>query len=616
MERAAHPELLSSPNPTAREDPEIGDYAIIGDCRTAALVSREGSIDWLCLPDFSDGSVFAGLLDPVNGGSFFIRPRQPFTTSRHYIPETAVLETVFETATGAVRLIDLLPIQGGIAPIGPMREILRVVEGLSGEVDVAVGIDVRPDYGRCRPHLQHRGQLGWCWNWRNEALVLQADLPLAHSAGRVAGTAVIRTGERRFLSLSYTRNDPAVLPLLGRNAEDRLARTIEWWQGWARHCTYRGPHRDMVLRSAITLKLLTYCNSGAIVAAPTTSLPESIGGDRNWDYRYCWLRDAGLTNQALVSLGYSDEARSFLGWMLHATRLTWPELQIVYDLFGRTELEEAELPHLAGYKGSQPVRIGNEAYLQRQLDVYGEVAMSAAAVVGNGHSLDPLEARMLAGFADVVCSRWQEPDSGIWEIRGPQRHYTFSKVMCWTALDRLIKLHERGVIALESSVDRYRRVKQSIEDVIETRGFNQKLGSYTSELDGRHVDAALLLMACIGYKDASNQRMVSTYERVQERLGRNGLLYRYEPAYDGFESEEAAFGICSFWAIDNLAKRGKVAAAERGFEHLLGFANDVGLFAEEIDMSTGAPLGNFPQAFTHVGLINIAVAIEQARQEA
>ena len=615
MEREAHPAILSTKGSSPPADPEIGDYAIIGDCRTAALVSRWGSVDWLCLPDFSDGSVFAGLLDRENGGSFSIRPRQRFVTRRRYIPDTAVLETEFETAAGTVRLLDLLPIQDGVSPMGPMRELLRVVEGTAGEVDLSVGIDVRPDYGRKAADLEKRGLLGWCWIWGNEILALRSDLVLEPAPSGLAGVVTVREGEKRFFSLSYTRNDPAVLPLLGREAEDRLTQTVAWWRDWASRCTYRGPYRDMVLRSAITLKLLAYCNSGAIIAAPTTSLPEAIGGDRNWDYRYCWLRDAGLTNQALVSLGYSDEARSFLGWMLHATRLTWPELQIVYDIFGRTELEEAELHHLSGYQNSRPVRIGNGAYSQRQLDVYGEVAMAAETVVRNGHSLDPLEARMLAGFADVVCRRWQEPDSGIWEIRGPRRHYTFSKVMCWVALDRLIELHDRGAIALRSPVDHYRRVKQSIEEVIENRGFNRELGSYTSELDGNQVDAALLLMACIGYRGGSDPRMVSTYDLIQRRLGRNGLLHRYEPGYDGFDSDEAAFGICSFWSIDNLAKRGDVKAAERAFEHLLSCANDVGLYAEEIDVSTGAPIGNFPQAFTHVGLINIAVAIDEARQE-
>ncbi|MCL4766773.1 MAG: glycoside hydrolase family 15 protein [Hyphomicrobiaceae bacterium] len=618
MHDAAHrtSEPLAAPFADAPAEPEISDYAIIGDCRTAALVSIAGSINWLCLPDFSSPSVFAELIDPGRGGSFLVRPAQVFVAKRRYIPNTPVLETTFETETGSAKLLDFFPVVDGVHPMGPMREVLRIIEGGQGEIELGIGIDVQPDYRRSTPRLRHRGELGWCWTWANQILVLRSDVALAPGESGLTGSVTMRRGERRYLSLSYTRSDPAVLPLLGRSADGRLAQTIAWWQEWAGRCTYRGPHREAVLRSAITLKLLTYCLSSAIVAAPTTSLPESIGGDRNWDYRYCWLRDAGLTNNALVRLGYFDEARGFLGWMLHATRLTWPELRIVYDLVGRTELEEVVLPHLAGYRGSRPVRIGNGAFAQRQLDVYGEVAMAAEAVVGAGCSLDAVEARMLAGFGDVVCNQWQEPDSGIWEIRGPQRQYTFSKVMCWAAMDRLLKLHDRGAISLRSSVDRFRRVRQEIEQVIETRGFNQELESYTSELDGDRVDAALLLMACIGYKDASDPRMVSTFRLIHERLGRNGLIHRYEPGYDGFGSEEAAFGICSFWAVDNLAKRGETAAAERAFEHLLGFANDVGLFAEEIDVSTGAAIGNFPQAFTHVGLINVALAIEKSRQEA
>jgi GH15 family glucan-1,4-alpha-glucosidase len=617
MHDAAHraSELPAAPLADAVE-PEISDYALIGDCRTAALVSNTGSIDWLCLPDFSSPSVFAELIDPGRGGRFVVRPSQPFTAKRRYIPNTAVLETTFETATGTAKLLDFCPIIDGIAPIGPMREIVRIVEGVEGKVEFGIDIHVQPDYGRSTPRQKLRGKLGWCWTWLNEILVLRSDADLGPAQQGLTGSVGITSGERRYFSLSYTRGDPAVLPLLGRDADDRLARTVTWWQKWAQRCTYRGPYRAEVVRSAITLKLLTYSLSGAIVAAPTTSLPESIGGDRNWDYRYCWLRDAGLTNSALVSLGYSDEARSFLGWMLHATRLTWPELRIVYDLVGRTDLEEFALPQLAGYKGSRPVRIGNGAYVQRQLDVYGEVAMAADAAVNGGCNLDELEARMLAGYGDVVCRQWQEPDSGMWEIRGPPRQYTFSKVMCWAAMDRLLKLHDRGVIDLGSDVDHFRRVRQAIEEVIETRGFNQELASYTAELDGDKVDAALLLMACIGYKDAADPRMVSTYQLIHERLARNGLLYRYEAGFDGFDSEEAAFGICSFWAIDNLAKRGEIAAAEGDFRHLLSFGNDVGLFAEEIDVSTGAAIGNFPQAFTHVGLINVAVSIEKARQEA
>lgn len=609
-------DTMAAPLRDAAAEPKISDYAIIGDCRTAALVSKSGSIDWLCLPDFSSPSVLATLIDPGRGGSFLVRPCKPFTATRRYLPNTAVIETTFETATGAAKLLDFFPVSDGISPMGPMREVLRIIEGISGIIELGCAIDVKPNYGRTAPRLQHRGKLGWFWSWRNEVLVLRSDAAMAPAERGLAGSVTLGPGERRYLSLSYTRGDPAVLPLLGRSADQRLACAVAWWQDWAQRCTYHGPYREQVVRSAITLQLLTYCLSGAIVAAPTTSLPESIGGDRNWDYRYCWLRDAGLTNNAMVNIGYSVEARSFLGWMLHATRLTWPELRIVYDLVGRTDLEEFVLPQLAGYRGSRPVRIGNGAYDQRQLDVYGEVAMAADAVVRGGCNIDSVEARMLAGFGEVVCRQWQEPDSGMWEIRGPRRHYTFSKVMCWTAMDRLLKLHDRGAIYLGSSADRFRRVRHAIGEAIETRGFNQELGSYTAEFDSDKVDAALLLMSCIGYNKASDPRMISTYALIHQRLARNGLLYRYEPAYDGFDSEEAAFGICSFWAVDNLAKRGDVAAAERAFEHLLGFANDVGLFAEEIDVATGEAIGNFPQAFTHVGLINGALAIEEARQEA
>ncbi len=608
-------EDLTAVRVDATAEPAISDHAIIGDCRTAALVSITGAIDWLCLPDFSSPTVFADLIDPKRGGSFVVRPSQPFTAGRRYLPDTPVLETTFETATGAAKLLDFCPVLDGLTPMGPMREVLRIVEGVAGEVGLGISIHARPDYGRATPRLQHRGKLGWCWTWANEILVLRSDVPLQLDHRALIGSVTLRPGERRYLSLSYTRSDPAVLPLLGRAADDRLAQTMAWWQAWAQRCTYHGPYREAVIRSAITLQLLTYCLSGAIVAAPTTSLPEAIGGGRNWDYRYCWLRDAGLTNSAMVDLGYFAEARSFLGWMLHATRLTWPELRILYDLFGRTDLQEYVLPHMAGYKGSRPVRIGNGAYNQLQLDVYGEVAIAADAVAEAGCSIDSVEARMLAGFGNMVCRKWQEPDNGMWEIRGGRRQYTFSKVMCWAALDRLLKLHDRGAIALGSSAGRFRGVRQAIADVIETRAFNSRLASYTSELDGDQVDAALLLMPCIGYRDAADPRMVSTYDLIHQRLGRNGLLYRYEPNYDGFRSEEAAFGICSFWAIDNLAKRKDVAAAERAFQHLLGFANDVGLFAEEIDVSTGAALGNFPQAFTHVGLINAAVAIEKSRRE-
>jgi GH15 family glucan-1,4-alpha-glucosidase len=590
----------------------IEHYGIIGDCRTAALVSRAGSIDWLCLPHYSSPSIFAHLLDRQRGGRFSIRPSGAFESGRKYLGRSSVLATEFETNSGAARLIDVIPIVDGLTTLTPMREILRIIEGNSGEVDFEIVLDPRPDYGRTEPRLKHGRRLGWSYVWSNEVLTVRSDIDLDRAGRALHGSVRVRAGERKYLSLSYVQGDLAVLSLLGTNADQRLERTVDWWRSWSDACSYTGPYKEAVLRSALTLKLLSFALSGAIIAAPTTSLPEAIGGERNWDYRYCWLRDAGMTMQAFMGLGFRTEARAFLSWLLHATRLTWPELQVVYDVYGRTRLREDELAHFEGYRGSRPVRIGNGAYSQRQLDIYGEVVFAADAYVAGGGTFEPVECRMLAGFGQVVCKQWREADHGIWEIRGEPKQYTFSKVMCWVALDRLLGLDENGVLSLGSSAERFRREKEAIAEVIERRGFNSNIGSYTSELDGSTVDASLLQMPCVGYKAAEERRISSTYERISRRLGRDGLLYRYERGYDGFGSHEGAFAICSFWAIHNLACQNRLAEAKRLFEHVLSFANDLALFGEEIDPETGAALGNFPQAFTHVGLINAAIAIERA----
>jgi GH15 family glucan-1,4-alpha-glucosidase len=430
----------------------------------------------------------------------------------------------------------------------------------------------------------------------------------------VAGRVQVQAGQTLCCSLGYSKGDIGVIAPLGEQARKRLDWTVRWWTHWSSRCAYDGPYRQAVLRSAITLKLMTFALSGAVVAAPTTSLPEAVGSGRNWDYRYCWLRDAALTMRAFTDLGYRDEAASFLQWLLHATRLTWPKLQVMYDVYGRTELRENELRHLSGYRGSRPVRIGNGAHTQTQLDVYGEVVSAAYQFVKSGGRLQADEAKLLAGFGETACRLWREPDHGIWEIRGAKRHYTFSKVMCWAALDCLVKLHERGVLRVDA--ERFCRERDTIADTIEDRGFNAWLGSYVSELDGDHVDAALLLMGCLGYKDPRDPRMASTFDRIEERLGRGGLLYRYEQGGDSLRGQEGAFGICSFWAVDNLARRGDVQAAKDWFGRVLAFANDLGLFAEQIDLETGAALGNFPQAFTHVGLINAAMALAEAEKGA
>ena len=610
-------QLVEEANPCGQplnSDVEIGDYAIIGDCRTAALVSREGSIDWLCLPHFSGPSVFASLLDQTRGGRFRIRPIGCFRARRRYCGATAVLETTFETATGSARLTDAMSIAADVAGLHPLRELLRIIEGLEGEVAFEVLWSPRPNYARAVPNIRSRGQLGWVCAWSDELFLLRCETSLTSvpEAGAITGCIRVEQGQKARFSMCYAKGDIAIAAPLGREADERLEATLAWWRNWSGQCRYAGPHREAVIRSAITLKLMTFALSGAVLAAPTTSLPEWIGAERNWDYRYCWVRDAALTMRALTGLGFQSEAGAFLRWLLHATRLTWPELQVMYDVYGRTNLREGQLDHLSGYRGSRPVRTGNGAHRQVQLDVYGGVLFAARDYVEKGGDLQEDEARLLVGFGRTVCRKWREPDSGIWEIRGQQRHHTFSKVMCWTALDCLLNLNNRGCLRVDAEM--FRRERDEIASVIEIRGFNETLGSYVSELDGDRLDASLLLMGCLGYQHPGDVRMRATFDRVRERLGRNGLLYRYEPGSDDFPSREGAFGICSFWAIDNLARRGDTNAAEEAFQHILSFANDVGLFAEEIDPDTGEALGNFPQAFTHVGLINGAMALS-ARYE-
>lgn len=593
--------------------PPIGDYALIGDCRGAALVSRDGSLDWLCFPRFDSPALFAALLDAAEGGRFSIRPGGLFQAERRYRPDTAVLETTMHCPEGAVVLRDLMPVAGEDEKrrsLSPDHEVLRELVGLAGEVQLTIRYDPRPNYGRTRAVLRQWGQFGLRCEAGKAVLLLRNDPPLqwALDGEGAHATMRLRAGERAYLSLSYSEEAPAVIPPLGDSAAERRTRSERWWRGWAAGCRYDGPYRDAVVRSAITLKLLTFAPSGAVVAAPTTSLPEQVGGVRNWDYRYCWLRDAAFTLRALFALGYEDEANAFVNWLLHATRLTWPELQVVYDVFGEARLPERELPHLAGYAGSRPVRVGNDAHGQLQLDVYGEVIDAAAQFVHHGGRLDHDTSRLLRGLGETVCKRWREPDEGIWEGRGGRFPHTHSKALCWIALDRLIDLHDGGHIELP--VDRFRRERAAIQDTIETHGFNTALGTYTQHLGGQAVDASLLVLPLYGYRAATDRRMRATYQRICEQLGRGSVIYRYrEDTEDGLPPGEGAFGICSFWAVECLALGGELSRATAAFEQLLTYANDVGLLAEEIDPETGSHLGNFPQAFTHVGLINAALTL-------
>lgn len=481
-------------------------------------------------------------------------------------------------------------------------------------MELEILYEPRPDYGRIRPKIKDRGPLGFRCEAQGAALALRSELPLrlATDGHSVHGCALIASGERRYLSFTCSTEAPGLIPLLGEAAGEKIDRSIHWWKNWAARCTYEGPYRDAVVQSALLLKLMAYAPSGAVIAAPTTSLPEWIDGERNWDYRYCWLRDASFTLRALFALNHSEEALAFLNWLLHATRLTWPQLQVLYNVFGETKLPESELSHLEGYAGSRPVRIGNDARDQLQLDVYGEVLDVVARFADRVGGFDRDARNMLNGLGETVCDRWREPDEGIWEGRAGRQHHTHSKVLCWVALDRLIQMHEAGMIDI--AVERFRREHDAIRREVEDRGYNEQLQSYTRIFDGDTVDAALLTIPLYGYRACTDARMRTTFARIQEKLARGPLFYRYLDTDDGLPPGEGAFGICSFWAVECLARSGELDQAISMFEEMLGYGNDVGLFSEEIDPDTGAALGNFPQTFTHVGLINAALTLAECGQ--
>ncbi|MDA8164525.1 MAG: glycoside hydrolase family 15 protein [Desulfobacteraceae bacterium] len=593
--------------------PPIGDYALIGDCRCAALVSKHGAIDWLCLPRFDSPAVFGAILDRGRGGHFAIRPSGPAEISRRYVDETNVLETTFRTRTGVWKLTDLMPVyHRWYSGLIPERHVLRLVEGVEGEAEVEVEYLPRLEYGRVIPGLERRGGLGIFAQCGGKALVLRSEIPLALEAGRgrAWGRHRLRAGERRALSLAFTEGQPMALPVLGPEAAVLCQTTIEWWRGWSGQFRYAGPFREQVIRSALVLKLLTYAPSGAVIAAPTSSLPERIGGDLNWDYRFCWLRDASMTVRAFYHLGYGQEAESFLSWLIHTTRLTRPRLQVVYSLYGETNLREKELDDLEGYRGSRPVRMGNKAVEQLQLDTYGEVAQAAYELVSRGGKIDRATAGMLQGMGRAVCELWRRPDAGIWESRGKAKHHTYSKVMCWVALHRLLQLHEGGHLKLDAA--RLAGEREAIRNEIETMGFSHRRDCYRGTFGGYDIDVSLLALPIYGYLPADHPRMRRTYEVIWEQLGDNGLLRRFRQIDGRFMQEEGAFGAACFWSVECLAMAGRAAEARAQLEYLLRYANDLWLYGEEIEVETGAALGNFPQAYTHIGLINAAAALARA----
>ena len=596
------------------EEPlRIQDYAIIGDCRGAALIGRNGSLDWLCWPRFDSPAIFAALLDPVRGGHWQISSSLPARNSRRYVGETNVLETRFEVPGGVAVLTDVMPVASEEykrRTITPGHEVLRQAECVSGETQITFDFRPRSKYGLSPVQIRASGNLGLRMQVGRGVYWLRSSHPLVIRDDAISAELRLRAGERAQFSLSYTEDAPAVLPCLSDMATERIRISKEWWEQWARRAKYAGRYREAVIRSALALKLLTYAPSGAITAAATTSLPERIGADLNWDYRYCWLRDASLTVRALIGLGYWEEAEAFLSWMLHATRLTQPELRIVYTVFGENAPEERELSHLQGYLGSRPVRVGNQARSQLQLDVYGEVVDAAAQFAFHGRRFDRITQRVLTRIGKFVAANWRRPDDGIWEPRNERQHHTHSRLLCWTALDRLHKLANDGFLE-HAPTQQFAQEREAIRENICLEAWNADMQSYASTLHGCELDASLLLLTWYGFERADSERMMRTYGAVQRALrAAPGLLYRYKR-----EPPEGAFGICSFWEAEYLALGGgSVQQARTHLEQLLSYRNEVGLYAEEVDPDSGDALGNFPQAFTHVGMINAALSLYEREE--
>lgn len=585
--------------------PSIGDYAVIGDCRSAALVSKYGSIDWLCWPRFDSPSVFAALLDRERGGRWSIAPVGECSIARHYLPNTNIVQTEFVTPSGTAVLTDLMPVRENTSLV-PDHEIIRQVECTSGEVEIEVLLAPRAKYGEAMPKLEQRGCLGLRFCYGRGVYWLRGSESLAVRDDSATLRHRLKAGEALLFSLSYTENAPAVLPVMDQ-IRHRMSVCADWWRKWVADMRYEGEFREEVVRSALTLKLLTYVLSGAVVAAPTTSLPERIGGSLNWDYRYCWLRDASLTIRAMLELGYLDEAAQFLDWMLHATRLTQPQLRILYTVFGNPAPEEWKSKTLRGYMNSAPVRFGNAARDQLQLDVYGEVIDAASQYSFHGGELDREMQKVLVGFGNYVLKHWDQPDEGIWEPRNGRQNHTHSRLMCWTALDRLVSLAEQGKLK-GANIEEYKRNRNAIQQQICTRAWNERLNTYVSVLDGEDLDASLLLLSWYGFEKADSPRMQATYRAIRQELGtRGGLMYRYRA-----NPPEGTFAICSFWEAEYLALGGgKSDECRQLMKSLFKYHNDIGLYGEEIDAETGDVLGNFPQAFTHIGLIGAALSLDQ-----
>jgi GH15 family glucan-1,4-alpha-glucosidase len=589
----------------------IEDYALIGDTHCAGLVSRDGSIDWLCLPRFDSGSVFAALLDERRGGRWRIAPKGEYSSRRAYRKHSMVLETVFESPSGSAVLIDCLPLEEHSDPeiprqVYPHEVVVRIVRGLSGRVPLSLLYEPRFDYGYVIPWMRRESDAIEAVGGP-DALVLRADVPLRiKEASVTASFEVTRGASVAFIAAyrpSYKRPEAPIGP---DRCEHLVEATDRYWREWAGRCVYEGPWKEQLVRSLLTLKALTYSPTGGIAAAPTTSLPESIGGVRNWDYRYCWLRDATYTLDALLDQGYTAEAEEWRGWLLRAVAGHPKDLQIMYGVCGERRLAEHELPWLRGYEGSRPVRVGNDAHRQYQLDVYGEVMDSFHSARRSGLSTTAAAWALERGIVDFVCDRWRDPDEGIWEVRSGREHFVHSKVMAWVAVDRGIAAIERW--RKRGPLARWKSVRREIRAEVIDKGYDSRRGVFVRAYGSRELDANLLMLPLVGFLPATDARMRRTIDAIADELQTDGLVFRYRTTEtpDGLPPGEGAFIMCTFWLARCYMLLGRIDEARRCFERVVSLCNDVGLLSEQYDTRARRLLGNYPQAFSHTALVNAA----------
>lgn len=587
----------------------IEEYAVLGDTETAALVSRAGSIDWLCLPRFDSTACFAALLGTPEHGRWLLGPLGAARSTRRYLENSFVLETIHETDTGAVKVLDLMPLGDG------RSDIIRSVEGLRGTVTMRHEWIVRFDYGKVRPWVSHSvghrldGDVITAVAGPDMLVLRGSRLPLAHD-GHHEDEFEVSAGETHTFSTTWFPSFEQVPPPL--DIDSRIAETIRVSNEWAERCDYQGPYRELVVRSLLTLRGMTHSRYGGIVAAPTTSLPEDFGGERNWDYRYCWLRDASLTLEALLASGYVDEARLWRNWLLRAVAGDPEDLQIMYTINGSRRLPERTLDHLPGYAGSTPVRIGNGAVDQRQSDVLGEVMIALDEARAKGLEGSTQSWAMQRALVQNLARHWQEPDNGLWEIRGPLRHFTHSRVMVWAAFDRAVRGVEKW--GLEGPVEQWRELRDQVREEILSKGFDAGRNSFTQHYDTTEVDASLLLIPLVGFLPPDDPRVLGTVAAIEQDLMRDGFLLRYrtETGVDGLAGDEHPFLACSWWLVSAYAVGGQVAKARDLMDRLVALFNDVGLISEEYDPHEKRMVGNFPQAFSHLTFIGAAHALAEA----